>query len=128
MKRPPRSLAEWVTFSLASIIVGAIAGLIIYAWATERNQPPILEISQAEPIRPINGKFYVPIKTVNQGGKTAEAIHAIAELRVNGTIVEASDLQIDFLSSNETEEGAFIFTQDPRRGELRLRVGSYKTP
>jgi Putative integral membrane protein (DUF2391) len=32
------------------------------------------------------------------------------------------------MASGEKEEGAFIFSQDPRQGELILRVGSYKLP
>jgi uncharacterized protein (TIGR02588 family) len=127
-KRPPRSVVEWVTLGLASAIVGAIASLIIYAWATQRDQPPILEIKRPEPTYKVNNQFYVPVEVVNQGGKTAEAIEAIAEFRINGTVKESSTLQIDFLSSNETEAGAFIFTQDPSQGELTLRVSSYKIP
>jgi uncharacterized protein (TIGR02588 family) len=127
-KRSSRSLAEWVTLGFASLIVGTIASLVVYAWATQRDEPPILEINRPETIRITNGQFYVPFEVVNKGGKTAEAIQAIAELRINGRLEESSDLQIDFLSSDETEEGAFIFTQDPGKGELTLRVGSYKIP
>lgn len=32
------------------------------------------------------------------------------------------------IASGESEEGAFIFTQNPRQGQLNLRVGSYKLP
>ncbi len=35
---------------------------------------------------------------------------------------------ISFIDSNETESGAFIFSQNPRKGELMVRVASYKTP
>jgi uncharacterized protein (TIGR02588 family) len=127
-KRPSRSLPERITVGLAGLIVGLIASLVVYAWATQRNEPPILEINRLEAIRATNGQFYVPFEVVNKGGKTAESIQAIAELRINGRLEESSDLQIDFLSSDETEEGAFIFTQDPGKGELTLRVGSYKIP
>jgi uncharacterized protein (TIGR02588 family) len=52
----------------------------------------------------------------------------IAELRINGKIEEVGEQQIDFLSSGETEEGAFVFSRDPRNVELVVRVASYKLP
>lgn len=127
-KRPPRNTAEWVTFSIAAIIVSSIAGLVIYSWATERDQPPVLSISRPEPIRRENQQYYVPFEIANMGGETAESVQIVAELKRNGQIEETGDLQIDFLARNETEKGAFVFTQNPQEGELILRVGSYKVP
>jgi uncharacterized protein (TIGR02588 family) len=125
---PPRNAAEWVTFSIASVIVSAIAGLVIYSWATEHDQPPVLKISRSEPIRRENQQYYVPFEIVNTGGETAESVQIVAELKRNGQIEETGDLQIDFLARHEKEKGAFVFTQDPQAGELILRIGSYKVP
>jgi uncharacterized protein (TIGR02588 family) len=33
-----------------------------------------------------------------------------------------------FLSSDESEEGAFLFSRNPRQGQLNLRIASYKLP
>jgi uncharacterized protein (TIGR02588 family) len=52
----------------------------------------------------------------------------IAELSINGKVEEDGEQQIDFLASGETEEGAFVFSRDPRQGELVVRVASYKLP
>jgi uncharacterized protein (TIGR02588 family) len=52
----------------------------------------------------------------------------MAELQMNGDVEETGDLQIDFLSSGEKEEGAFIFRSDPRQGQLTIRVAGYKLP
>ncbi|NJP09733.1 MAG: TIGR02588 family protein [Leptolyngbyaceae cyanobacterium RU_5_1] len=128
VKRPSRSAAEWVTFGIASLILAAIAGLVVYGWATKRDLPPVLTIHQTETVRETNGQFYVPFEISNAGGETAKSVQIIAELRVNGTVKESGDLEIDFLSENERQAGAFVFDQDPRQGELRLRVSSYKAP
>jgi uncharacterized protein (TIGR02588 family) len=127
MKREKRSTAEWATFGAASAVLATVLGLIGYAWATTPQEPPILEVQSAE-IRSVNGQFYVPFEVVNTGGETAEAIQVIAELRIGGEVEEQGEQQIDFLSRKETEEGAFIFSQDPRQGELVIRVASYKLP
>jgi uncharacterized protein (TIGR02588 family) len=65
---------------------------------------------------------------VNKGDETAESVQILAELKISNKIEETGEQQIDFLSSGEQEEGAFIFTQDPRQGQLKIRVAGYKLP
>jgi uncharacterized protein (TIGR02588 family) len=135
--RPPRTLAEWTTFGVASLIVSALAGLVIYNWATKKDSPPVLQIDyprgetaspRTSEIRETEGQFYVPFEVSNTGGETVESVQIVAELRVNGQVKETGDQQIEFLSEGEKEEGAFVFLQDPRKGELTVRVASYKLP
>src|SRR6476469_6980998 len=121
-----RSLAECFTFTIACLILLAIAGLVVYEWLATKKQPPLLSVTPNAAIRESQGNYYVPFAVKNVGGGTAESVQVIAELRVNGEVEEAGEQQIDFLSSGETEEGAFVFTQNPSDGELVLRVASYK--
>lgn len=123
-----RTPAEWITFGIASSILLAVAGLVVYSWVTERDRPPVLTIQQAGEIREAEGQFYVPFEISNTGGETVESVQVSAELTANGQLQEGGDQRIDFLSGGETEEGAFIFRRDPRRGTLRLRVASYTLP
>ncbi|MBN3873434.1 TIGR02588 family protein [Nostoc sp. JL33] len=123
-----RSIAEWVTFSVASLILAIIVSLVGYTWLNEKNQPPILSVTKKQTIREIDGQFYVPFEVVNSGGDTAESVQIMAELLINGKVTETGEQQIDFLSTGESEEGAFIFSQNPRQGQLNLRVASYKLP
>ncbi|MEH2013832.1 TIGR02588 family protein [Nostoc sp.] len=127
-EQEPRSIAEWVTFSVASLILAIIVSLVGYTWLNEKNQPPILSVTKKETIREIGGQFYVPFEVVNTGGDTAESVQIMAELLINGKVTETGEQQIDFLSNGEREEGAFVFSQNPRQGQLNLRVGSYKLP
>lgn len=127
-QKPPRSPAEWITFSIALLILGSIIGLVIYKWITQKNQPPVLSVTQPSEIRQLPGQHYVPFSIENTGGETAESVQVIAELRINGEVEESGEQQIDFLASGEKSEGAFIFSRDPRQGELIVRVASYKLP
>ena len=127
-EQPSRSIAEWVTFNVASLILAIIVSLVGYTWLNEKNQPPILSVTKKQTIREINGQFYVPFEVVNSGGDTAESVQIMAELLIDGKVTETGEQQIDFLSNGESEEGAFIFSQNPRQGQLNLRVGSYKLP
>jgi uncharacterized protein (TIGR02588 family) len=85
-------------------------------------------VTRNEPIRASQGQFYVPFKVTNTGGETAQSVQVVAELRVNGEVLESGDQQIDFLSSGETKEGAFIFSHNPSQGELIVRSSSYQLP
>lgn len=127
-QKPPRSPAEWTTFSIALFILAVIVGLVLYKWLTQKNQPPVLSITRQSDIREAPGQFYVPFSVTNSGGETAESVQVMAELRINGEVEEAGEQQIDFLASGEKEEGAFVFSRDPRQGELVIRVASYKLP
>ncbi|MEG4344553.1 TIGR02588 family protein [Microcoleus sp. A003_D6] len=123
-----RTFAEWVAFAIACFILFTLTGLVLYNWVTTKHEPPIISVTRNTPIRETEGQFYVPFTVTNTGGETAELVQIIAELRVNGEVLESGDQQIDFLSNGETQEGAFIFSRDPRQGELIVRSSSYKLP
>lgn len=127
-QQSPRSPAEWTSFSIALLIVAVIVGLVIYKWLTQKNQPPVISISPSTEIREAPGQFYVPFEIENTGGETAESVQVMAELRIKGEVEESGEQQIDFLASGEKQEGAFVFSRDPRKGELVVRVASYKLP
>ena len=122
-----RSTAEQISFGVALALLIVIFGVVIYLWASDRNQdPPVLEVSSSLEQR--QGKYYVPFTVTNQGGETATTVQIVAELKINGEVVEWGDQSIDFLSRQEEAEGAFIFVQDPQLGELTIRVASYAKP
>ena len=123
-----RTPAEWATFAIACSILSLLIGLVLYNWLTKKHEPPIISVTRKTPIRETQGQFYVPFTVTNTGGETAESVQIIAELRVNGEVLESGDQQIDFLSSGETQEGAFIFSSNPSQGQLIVRSSSYKLP
>ncbi|MBD1827020.1 TIGR02588 family protein [Microcoleus vaginatus GB1-A2] len=123
-----RTFAEWVTFAIASFILATLVGLVLYNWVTKKQEPPVISVTRNAPIRETQGHFYVPFTVTNTGGEAAASVQIIAELRVNGEVLESGDQQIDFLSSGETQEGAFIFSRDPSQGQLIVRSSSYKLP
>lgn len=127
-RRHRRIRAEWVTFTITSLIVAVLVGLVLFAWFTQEDQPPILALDRPEPIRIVQDQYYVPFTVTNTGGGTAESVQVLAELRVNGEVEESGEQQLDFLSGGEKAEGAFVFSRDPRDGDLNIRVASYKLP
>ncbi len=124
-----RTAAEWVTFSVASSILVGVISLVTFTWVKQPvEKPPVLIVTNNKPLRKVNGQYYIPFEVVNQGGETAASVQVIAELRINGKVEETGEQQIEYLSRKEKETGAFIFSQNPEKGELILRVASYKSP
>lgn len=123
-----RSPAEWVSFNIALCILTTIVGLVLYSWLTGEDQPPVLSVKLEGEIRQVEGQFYVPFTVSNTGGRTVESVQVVAQLRVDGEVEEAGEQQVDFLSSGETIEGAFIFSSKPSEGEIIVRAASYKLP
>jgi len=122
------SIVQWISLSLSSLVLVTILGLASYLWMSDRQQqPPILQVESNE-VRQTNSQFYVSFEVSNQGGKTAESVQVVAELRINGVVVESGEQIFDFLSSQERASGTFIFTQNPAQGELTIRVASYQEP
>lgn len=118
---------EWITFTIAAAIVAALVGAILLIWMVQTNEPPQMAIT-TEAVQRKQNQFYVPFTVENIGGGTAESVQVIGELKQGDQVLEGGEQQIDFLSGGEQEEGAFIFSQDPRRYSLTVRVASYKLP
>lgn len=127
-QRHRRHRAEWITFTITSLIMAVLVGLVLFVWVTQDDQPPVLTLDRPEPIRIVQKQYYVPFTVTNTGGGTAESVQVMAELRMNGEVEESGEQQLDFLSGGEKAEGAFVFSRDPRDGDLSIRVASYKLP
>ena len=124
----PSSTAEWVSLAISLALLLGVIGLVGSLWASDQQrQPPILQVTRSG-VRQSQGKFYVPFEVTNAGGKTAKSVQVIAELQIDGVTVESGEQILQFLSSEETAGGAFIFTRDPQSGTVVIRVASYQTP
>jgi uncharacterized protein (TIGR02588 family) len=123
-----RTLAEWVTSGLAASVLAGLLGLLGYSWLTRKDSPPLITIRQEPKLRQVDGSYVIPFTVTNKGGKTAEAIKITSEFRRNGELKSSGELEMNFLSYNEQQEGAFIVPEDPATGELQIKVTGYKLP
>ncbi|MEQ9620913.1 TIGR02588 family protein [Coleofasciculus chthonoplastes] len=124
-----RSPAEWVSFTIALFILITIVGLVTFRGLGRDSQPPILCVTVKQTdIRQVEMQYYVPFTVTNSGGRTAESVQVMAELTTAAGVQESGEQTINFLSSGEIQEGAFIFSHPPQEGDLKVRVASYKLP
>lgn len=124
----PRSLAEWITFSVAALVLCAVIALVIVDWAVNQDRPPAFTVKIVDAVRVDDGRYYVPFSIQNTGGRIARTVQVTAELHLDGSDDETGEQQIDFLSGQEIKRGSFVFNHNPKDGEITLRVASYRLP
>jgi len=122
-----RSLAEWITLSVAITILLSLVGLVIYDWQVNQSRPPAFQVEITESARITDDHYYVPFSIINTGGRIARAVQVTAELQT-ANATEVGEQQIDFLSGRERKRGSFVFAQNPQDGTLMIRVASYRLP
>ncbi|HVF32723.1 MAG TPA: hypothetical protein VM933_06790 [Acidimicrobiales bacterium] len=120
-----RSAAEWFTFTVAALVVAAVIGLIAVEIPGSKR-PPAPTATTGE-VEERTGRFVVPVDVRNRGEATAAEVQVIATLVVDGQEAEA-DQVVDFLSGGEVEELEFVFDDDPRDGDLEVRIAGYQLP
>jgi uncharacterized protein (TIGR02588 family) len=123
-----RSPAEWITLTLASLLLGVIVVLVLYDWQITKNIPPAFRIEIVEPARLTEGRYYVPFNLRNTGGHIARRVQVIAQLHLANGQDETGEQEFDFLSGNERKTGSFVFEHDPQKGDLVIRVASFGLP
>lgn len=123
-----RNFAEWITFAVSSFILLALVGLIVYDWLLSQQSPPILQVQPQAMVEVREGQFYQQFVLKNVGGSFAESVQVIASLESidSSNELEVGEQEISFLAAGEQKTGYFIFTHDPRQGELSVRVASYR--
>lgn len=123
-----RSLAEWLTLAISSLVLLIIVALVLYDWQLSKNLPPAFQVEVSETSRLIEKQYYVPFTLKNTGGRIARTVQVIAELTLPDGSDESGEQQFDFLSGNEQKQGGFVFDHDPQTGELVVRVASFGLP
>ena len=123
-----RSLAEWLTLLVSTVILTLLAGLIVYDWQVNQTRPPAFDVTIANSVRVTDRRYYLPFAITNTGGRIARTVQVVAELHFPGAADEVAEQQIDFLSGHEQKQGSFVFTHNPLEGDLMVRVASYRLP
>ena len=127
-RQKARSLAEWITLAICTLVLAVIVALVLYDWQFNRNLPPAFQVEINQTVRFTEGRYYVPFTLRNTGGRIARTVQVIAELHTPDGDDEAGEQQVDFLSGNERKRGGFVFEHNPQEGELVVRVASFGLP
>lgn len=125
-ERPGRSVAEWTTFVVSSLLVLLLLGLIA-SQSYQSDSPPAPEARVAGPMEERGGQFLVPVTVTNTGDEAAEAVQVLVSLDIDGEVTEG-DQTVDFLSGDDEAELVFVFDDDPADGDLTVQVTGFAVP
>ena len=123
-----RSLAEWVTLTLSTVILLVIVALVLYDCQLSKYIPPAFQVEITESTRITAGHYYVPFSLKNTGGRIARTVQVVAELNLPDGSAETGEQEFDFLSGNERKKGGFVFKHNPQSGDLVVSVASFVLP
>jgi uncharacterized protein (TIGR02588 family) len=122
-----RTTAEWVTLGISTLIVLALAGLVVFQAITQGTRPPQIEIEPlTEEVKQVGESYYLPISVTNSGDKAVEAVEVEVELRVEGDEPETIGFTVQFLAGLETDTHTVILSGDPRSGELTFTTSFHE--
>ncbi|MBE7366055.1 TIGR02588 family protein [Ramlibacter pallidus] len=124
---PPPPFWEWVAAGVGLLLLVASIGYLLVDAVTARDGQPQPRIEIVD-VAPQGGQFVVRLKVHNDGRATAAALRVAGELRRGETVLESSELELDYLPGRSSREAALLFTQDPRTLQLALSSRSWQKP
>src|SRR5262245_60879011 len=120
-------LLEWIVAGFGLVLLlGVLSLLLADAWVN-RGAAADVAVEVESTTRVANG-YRTSFKAINRGGETAAGVVIEGEIRRNGGMVERSWITLDYLPAGSEKQGAFFFTEDPRRFELTIRALGYEKP
>lgn len=125
-KRVP--LLEWVSAAVGLLIlVGLFGFLAMEAVKTSEEKPPMMIVEETG-ISAYSDRYIIEVKLVNHSRKTGAAIQIEGRLSTGGTSVETSNATVDYVPGKSERRAGLVFTKDPRKYDVELRVTGYELP
>ena len=125
---PDTPALEWIAAAIGLLLTLGILGAMAWEiWAGGSDRAPAIEARVERVVRA--GSVYVAEVTLeNRSPATAAAVEVEGELtRPDGTTA-TSVATLDYVPGASKRSAGLIFTDDPRRGRLEVRVLGYAEP
>ena len=125
---PDRSAAEWVSLGLSIAILILLTGLVLYAYLSDDETPPVIEVQpQLGQVRNESGSYYLPVEVKNTGNHTAQEVNVQISLFIENAQTESMTFTLPFPAGGEAARAVVVFQQDPALGELAVAI-SFREP
>lgn len=124
----PIPALEWIAALLGFVVVAAMSAfLIVEALSSDARLPPLIHV---EPVGLTRGgsTYVLEVKVLNSTGQTGAAVNLEGTLKQGGREVESSNATISYLPGRSNRRAGLVFSRDPRRYDVELRVTGYEQP
>ena len=118
---------EWATGLIATVMILAMIGWLLFEAATTRDRPPELSAKVLD-IAPLPSGWRVMIEVRNDGDQAAAAVDVKATLTEGDTTVEEAQTTFDYVAAGSTSRGGLIFKQDPSAFGLEVVPTGFTEP
>ena len=124
-------------FSTPLEVVSALVGLILtlgilaiigwHAFTGVEAAPPAISVSPTRIVKSDAG-YVVEVVARNHSEATGAQVMLEGELKQSGQTVETSQAAISYVPGYSERRAGLLFTKDPRRFELSVRVTGFENP
>ncbi len=125
---PDTPALEWVAAVIGLLLTLSILGAMAWeAWAGESDQAPAIE-ARVERVVHTGTGYVAEIVLDNRSPATAAAVEVEGELTRRDGTTATSTATVDYVPGASMRRAGLVFTDDPRRGQLEIRVLGYSEP
>jgi uncharacterized protein (TIGR02588 family) len=125
-EEPPKiTTLEWIVAIASALCIAGIVAILIYEQTRERINYPVISVKLLD-IQKIEDGYLARVTVRNDGDKTGSRVECKADLVTGGNKTETSVARIEFVPPRSSKKAGFVFREDPRTGELRLRAGGFE--
>jgi uncharacterized protein (TIGR02588 family) len=123
-----RSGAEVVTTALSLLLIGLLAGAILYdGYASGESQPAQVEIEvHLDDVDRRGDGYYVPLTISNTGDQTIEEVLITIEARRGEELVDETETVIATLAERGTVSAIVVLTDDPATLQIEAGVSTFQ--
>lgn len=118
---------EWVSGGLGLALVVGMVGFIGFNALTTDPFVPAVTVDHLGTVRTPGGHV-VRFRARNSSAATAAALTISGALYDGSTLLESSEVTLDYLPARAERHGGLIFQNDPAVHDLRLEARGYVDP
>lgn len=118
---------EWLTGLIGGLLVLATIAFLLFAEFAQPETPPDIVV-RADSVARGSASHLLHVTATNRGRETAAAVRIVGELLQDTTVVETSEVTLDYVPGKGKRRGGLFFSVDPRPYRLRLRATGYAQP
>ena len=118
-------IVEWTAAGLGLLLTATVVGHALWEGLTTHDEPPDLQVRTEAPVA-TSGGWRVGVKVNNRSHQTAAAVQVTGVLA--GAAEEEASVAFDYVPARGEQTGGLMFRNDPRAGDLQVRVSGYVEP
>ena len=125
-KRYP--LVELVSAAIGLAIAGGMFGFLALEAVRQRDGMPPLLSAVPVGVHAQRHGYVVEIEVRNGAGQTAASVQVEGQLKQGDAAVETSSATVAHVPGDSARQAGLVFSRDPRKYRMELRVTGYERP